>query len=75
MVDVKDIQLFLGSLLVNECPCIKIASSLFERNIPLRLQNVAKISFCKMLQNWGVEELSERGEILKKGEVKFEGGK
>ena len=42
MVGVKDIQLFLGSLLVNECPCINMASLMFERNIPLCLQNVVK---------------------------------
>ena len=57
IVDVKNIQLFLGSLLVNECSCINIGSSMFERNIPLRLQNVAKYCVYKMLQNRGVEEL------------------
>ena len=70
MVDVKDIQLILGSLLVNEYPCINIATSLFERNIPLCLQNVAKYHVYKMLQSRGVEDFSKRGN-LKKGEVNF----
>ena len=73
MVDVKDIQLFLGSLLVNECPCINMASSMFERNISSRLQNVAKYRVYKMSQSRGLRNY-QRGGNLKKGEVNFERG-
>ena len=61
MVDVKNIRLFLGSLLLNEYPCINIASSMFKSDIPLCLQNVAKYRDYKMLHNSWVEELSNRG--------------
>ena len=60
MVNVKNIQLLLG-LLVNECPNINIARSLFEKNIPLRLQNVAKYRVYKKSQKRGVAELLKRG--------------
>ena len=50
-----------------------MASSMFERNIPSRLQNVAKYRVYKMSQNMEVEKLSKRGN-LKKGEVNFERG-
>ena len=60
MMDIKNMQQFLGSLLVTECTGINIASSMFERNIPLLLQNVTKYYVYKMSQNRGVEELSKR---------------
>ena len=59
MVDVKNIQLFLGSLLLNECPCIHIASSMFERNILLRLQNVTKYRIYKMPQKGGFSPICD----------------
>ena len=64
MVDFKDIQLFSGLLLVNECPRTNSASSLLERNIPLRLQNISKYPVDKMVQHRGGEELSKRGNSL-----------
>ena len=70
MVDAKNIQLFLGSSLVNECPSLNIASSMFERNIPSHLQNVAKYFVYKMSRNRGVENY-QRGGNLKKGGSKF----
>ena len=36
-----------------------MTSSMFERNIPLRLQNVTKYRVYKILQNRGVEKLSK----------------
>ena len=82
MVDVKNIQLSLGSLLVNEGPSINIASSMFERNIPLRLQNVAKYRIWRMSQNIASAKCRkigwlrnyQRGGNLRKGEVNFERG-
>ena len=75
MVDVKVIQLFLGSLLVNEIPCINMGSSMFERNIPLRLKNVAKYHVYKMSQKREVKKLSKRGKILKRGKQILKGSK
>ena len=46
---------------------------MFERNIPLRLQNVEKYCVYKMLQSVGLRNY-QRGGYLKKGEVTFERG-
>ena len=74
MVDIENIKLFLGSLLLNECPCIHIASLMFERNILLRLQNVSKYHVYKMSQNRGFWNY-QRGGNLKKKKVNFERGR
>ena len=46
---------------------------MFKRNIPTRLQNVAKCRAYKMSQNRGLRNY-QRGGNLKKGEVNFERG-
>ena len=61
---------FRSPIIINECQCLNIASSMFERSIPLRLQKVAST---KCRKNRGVEKLSKGG-YLKKGEVNFERG-
>ena len=67
-MDNENIQPFLGS-----CPCINIASSIFERNIPSRLQNIAKIASTKCRKIGGLRNY-QRGGNLQKGEVNFERG-
>ena len=52
----------------------KIASSLFEDNIPLRPQNVAKYHVYIMSQNRGVEELSKWGKSYIGGSKFGKGG-
>ena len=66
-------MVFLGSLLVNEWPCINMASSMFERNIPSRLQNFAKYRVYKCCKIEGLRNY-QRGEILKRGKWILKGG-
>ena len=63
MVDVKNIQLFLGPLLVNECPCIKKKTT--SHCVHKMLQNIMSTKCRKTggLRNYHREGNFEKGEV------------